>query len=197
MICILQNDSDFDKEISPVEKALDNTGYEYSTWKTFLDGFPKDELSCDGLVITGGFSMSDYFKGRALSSGGTFVSRFGGPILGICLGMQILARISGESLVISRELGVSQIRLDASHELFLGIESEVTTYQRHNYGLPYVPYGYRQIAWGNETFIQGIASTDGLRFGIQFHPEEIELGSEEQLRRIFANYCRIVSFHKQ
>lgn len=197
MICILQNDSDFYKEISPVEKALDNTGYEYSTWRTFLDGFPEDELSCDGLIITGGFSMSNYFEGRALSSGGNFVRSFRGPILGICLGMQILARIGGESLVVSKELGVTKIRLDASHELFSGNESEVSAYQRHNYGLPYVPYGYRQIAWGDETFIQGISSTDGLRFGIQFHPEEIELGSDEQLQRIFANFCRIVSFHKR
>lgn len=118
MICILQNDSDFYKEISPVEKALDNTGYEYSTWRTFLDGFPEDELSCDGLIITGGFSMSNYFEGRALSSGGNFVRSFRGPILGICLGMQILARIGGESLVVSKELGVTKIRLDALHELF-------------------------------------------------------------------------------
>ena len=44
------------------EKALDNTGYEYSTWRTILDGFPEDELSCDGLIITGGFSMSNYLK---------------------------------------------------------------------------------------------------------------------------------------
>lgn len=192
MICILVNDIDFETAVSPVERALEMLDVKFRTWKTFLKGFPEDKFRCDGLILTGGFSMSEYFEGVAPLWGAAYVKRFPGPVLGICLGMQILARLSEESLVVSRELGVSKIRLDNSCELFSGMKCEVEAYQRHNYGLPYVPYGYDQIAWGDATFIQGIASQDGTRFGIQFHPEETALGSEEELIGIFSNFSRIV-----
>ncbi|PNE22465.1 glutamine amidotransferase [Mesotoga sp. Brook.08.YT.4.2.5.1] len=193
MICILVNDTDFGTSVSPVESALETAGVAYRTWRIFLEGFPEDGSGCDGLVLSGGFSMSEYFDGGSLSWGASFVKDFHGPVLGICLGMQILARLFQESLVASRELGVSKVRLDTSNELFMGMKSEVNAYQRHNYGLPYIPGGYYQIAWGESTFIQGIASLDGSRFGVQFHPEEIELGSEEELLRIFSNFSTIVN----
>jgi len=195
VICILVNDVDFETAVSPVESALEMVGVEFKTWKTFLKGFPEDEFRCDGLVLTGGFSMSGYFEGVVPTLGAAYVKSFPGPVLGICLGMQILARLSEESLVVSRELGVSRIRLSNSCQLFSGMKREVEAYQRHNYGLPYVPLGYEQIAWGDATFIQGIASQDGTRFGVQFHPEETALGSEEELLGIFYNFSRIVCSH--
>ncbi|MDD4479776.1 MAG: gamma-glutamyl-gamma-aminobutyrate hydrolase family protein, partial [Mesotoga sp.] len=67
--------------------------------------------------------------------------------------------------------------------------------QRHNYALPYVPRGYSVIARNDSTFIQAIASKDNLKYGVQFHPEEIDLGSEIESLKIFSNFASIVERH--
>ncbi|KUK90719.1 MAG: GMP synthase family protein [Mesotoga infera] len=96
MICILVNDIDFETAVSPVERALEMLDVKFRTWKTFLKGFPEDKFCCDGLILTGGFSMSEYFEGVAPLWGAAYVKRFPGPVLGIC-------RLRGETQLLSRE----------------------------------------------------------------------------------------------
>ena len=195
MICVLLNDSDFDRTLSPIEFALEKLGVFYRTWRTFREGFPQYASDCDGLIISGGFTMKGYFEEKGDLYGASFLKNFGKPILGICLGMQILARLAGVSLVVSRELGISRVWLYEGNDLFKGMKSPLEVCQRHNYALPYVPRGYSVIARNDSTFIQAIASKDNLKYGIQFHPEEIDLGSEIESLKIFSNFASIVERH--
>ena len=195
MICVLLNDSDFDRTLSPLEFALEKMGVLYRTWRTFREGFPQDASYCDGLIISGGFTMKNYFEEKSDLYGASYLRNFNKPILGICLGMQILARLAGVSLVVSKELGLSRVWLDGGNDLFKGMKSPLEVCQRHNYALPYVPHGYSIIARNDSTFIQGIASKDNLKYGIQFHPEEIDLGSELESLKIFSNFFCIVERH--
>jgi GMP synthase (glutamine-hydrolysing) len=192
MIYILMNDTDFADELSPLEVALDKLGIRYRAYRTFREGFPCDLSDCTGIIVSGGLSMSGYFDGLARLEGARLLMRFDRPILGICLGMQILARLEGVSLVTSRELGVSRVYLDSGCVLFKGMPTEIDVYQRHNYGLPYVPSGYSLIAGGDSTFVQGISRLDRSIFGIQFHPEELESGSSVENIEILRNFSRIL-----
>jgi GMP synthase (glutamine-hydrolysing) len=139
--------------------------------------------------------MKNYFEEKSDLYGASYLRNFNKPILGICLGMQILARLAGVSLVVSKELGLSRVWLDGGNDLFKGMKSPLEVCQRHNYALPYVPHGYSIIARNDSTFIQAIASKDNLKYGIQFHPEEIDLGSEMDSLKIFSNFASIVERH--
>lgn len=192
VICVLLNDIDFESEVSPLETSLEKLSIRYDCWRTFTDGFPETLSGYDGLIVSGGFTMAGYFEKTEELIGARLVREFSNPVLGICLGMQILARLEGVSLVSSSELGVTRVSLEPKNRLFQGMGRDLECYQRHNYGLPYVPRGYSLIARGSSTFIQGIAALNTPRFAVQFHPEEIELGSAIESLKIFANFREIV-----
>ena len=193
MIYILMNDTDFAVELSPLEAALQSLEIDYRAYRTFEEGFPDDLSECTGIIVSGGLSMRGYFDGLARLEGAHLLMRFDRPILGICLGMQILARLEGVSLVLSRELGISRVYLDKSCELFEGMPSEIDVYQRHNYGLPYIPSSYSLIARADSTFIQGVAKPGRFIFGLQFHPEELGSGSSPDNVKILSNFAKICS----
>jgi len=109
------------------------------------------------------------------------------PVLGICLGMQLLASASEESggvptlgiidtPVIKMEdrglplphMGWNQVTANADSHLFRGIPEDAYFYFVHGYAMPVCADTIAQARYG-EPFTAAVAKDNF--FGVQFHPE--------------------------
>lgn len=114
------------------------------------------------------------------------------PVLGICLGMQLLAATSEESNSEKDDnvsllalidapvkkmataglplphMGWNQVKAQTEHPLFCHIEDNAHFYFVHSYALPVGEYTIAQTEYGN-SFSSAIAKDNF--FGVQFHPE--------------------------
>lgn len=109
------------------------------------------------------------------------------PVLGICLGMQLLGSGSDESggvptlNIIDQpvqrmkdhglplpHMGWNQITSQAGNHLFRGIEDDAWFYFVHGYAMPVNEYTIAQCNYG-EAFTAAVQKDNF--FGVQFHPE--------------------------
>jgi para-aminobenzoate synthetase len=125
------------------------------------------------------------------------------PILGVCLGHQMLGQMHGAKVTLApTEIHgqVWTVHLDAStSSLFDGLPSTI----------PATRYHSLQVTWDrNDASVQLVetaSSSDGVcmalqhstlpQFGVQFHPESI--GTEPHGRLVLENFCRICQNHQE
>ena len=145
---------------------------------------------CDGLVVPGVGAFAACMDGLNAVRGGTVVwdrLRKQRPVLGICVGMQILFERGLEHGVESSGLGVlagdvTRLKADvvphmgwntvdvaAGSELFKGVEEE-RFYFVHSYAARAVPDVLLTTATHGETFAAAVER--GVLSATQFHPEK-------------------------
>ena len=94
------------------------------------------------------------------------------PILGICFGHQLLAKLyQGKVNSLSKLTQGNKIVKFSKSKLFEGISSPQLYYFNHYDYISKVPYGFRVIANTSYNRIAAIQHTKYNIFGIQFHPE--------------------------
>ncbi len=159
----------------------------------FLDpGLPLDEVNsryrC--LVLSGGsFDLPRDIDrtGRAV----TYAAEFKGPVLGICLGMHILAHALGGEVGPGRpEYGPVPVYIEDHNDIFRGLPNRIVAWESHSVEVRRPPPGARVLARSDEVAVQSFKV--GNRYGVQFHPEvrHTELGLE--VLRNFARICGTV-----
>ncbi len=104
------------------------------------------------------------------------------PLLGICYGMQLIAKHRGGSLVPLEhsEFGPAQLHLDREDSpLFLGVPSESRVWMSHGDSVTAVPPGFRALAHTGRCAIAAMGDDEHRTYGVQFHPEVVhtEAGS--------------------
>jgi GMP synthase (glutamine-hydrolysing) len=129
-----------------------------------------DALDCDPMVFTSGI-----------------------PVLGICYGMQLMAKHLGGSLVplAHREFGPATLTVDAgSTPLFLGVPHESRVWMSHGDSVTAVPPGFTTIAHTDRCNVAAMGDATRRMYGVQFHPEVVhtEAGSA-----ILANFLHQVA----
>ncbi len=104
------------------------------------------------------------------------IARSGVPLLGICYGMQLLARQIGAELVkLDRaEYGPAMLHVDEreSH-LFDGIPLETRVWMSHGDSVVELPRGYRTLASTPRCAIAAMGNDKKRIYGVQFHPEVV------------------------
>ncbi len=98
----------------------------------------------------------------------------GVPVLGICYGMQLIAKMTGADVQAGRrEYGRSQISVTVPDELFAGFETgeSVTVWMSHGDHVDQPPQGYEVLATSPWLPVAAFRAVDRPVYGVQFHPE--------------------------
>ncbi len=98
------------------------------------------------------------------------------PLLGICYGMQLIAKHLGGALVPleHREFGPAQLFTDRSDApLLLGIPHESRVWMSHGDSVTAVPPGFAPLAHTARCAIAAMGDDARKMYGVQFHPEVV------------------------
>ncbi|MDR2523815.1 MAG: glutamine-hydrolyzing GMP synthase [Synergistaceae bacterium] len=128
------------------------------------------ESAPSGIIISGGpDSVND--------EGAITVEReifgLGVPVLGVCYGMQLMAKFLGGQVVSGKghEYGVTPIKREGESRLFRDVPESFEVLMSHGDRVEQVPPDFYAIAGTKHGVIAGMESRDGCFFGLQFHPE--------------------------
>jgi len=129
-----------------------------------------DRKSIKGIILSGG-PASVYQKGAPHCDPKIF--KLGIPVLGICYGMQLMAKTLGGSVerAPSREYGRATLTVTDNTTLFKGIPKQSTSWMSHGDKVRNIPRGFKRIALSRNTSIAAFADNQKRLFGVQFHPE--------------------------
>jgi GMP synthase-like glutamine amidotransferase len=129
----------------------------------------------DALVLSGSNAPWAEHDPHALRRLGRAVRTFGGPVLGICAGMQLQAMFAGGSVrsfapVARGEFRTVDVLDDA--DLLSGLPRRPSFFERHTDRVVDLPPGFRVLARSKACGIEAIADVGRRWWGTQFHPEE-------------------------
>lgn len=149
---------------------------------------------CDGIMMTGGFKINKFDR---------FISEYATdndiPLLGICLGMQIMANykkklwlVKNDSFIEHRvEIGlVHNVTLDKNSKLYSIVGKEkFMVNSRHFYHVePNEQYDI--VAVSDDNYIEAIEKKDKkFNIGVQWHPESMDDDTSELLFNKFIEAC--------
>ena len=124
------------------------------------------------LVLSGG-PASVYAEGAPQVDPGIF--ELGVPVLGICYGMQLMARDLGGRVerTNASEFGRTELAAETGSELFGGLPPEQVCWMSHRDSVTAPPLGSRVVAGSPSTPIAAFEDRERRLYGVQFHPEVV------------------------
>ncbi|MFC1477950.1 glutamine-hydrolyzing GMP synthase [Candidatus Margulisiibacteriota bacterium] len=123
-----------------------------------------------GIILSGGPS-SVYDKNAPEPAFNIF--NIGVPVLGICYGMQLMAKMCGGEVKHKKahEYGKAHLQIDDNKDLFAGIYLEMICWMSHGDSVVKLPSGFRKLAHTQNTPYASISNAAKKLYGVQFHPE--------------------------
>lgn len=123
-----------------------------------------------GIILSGG-PASVYTKGAPRVDPGIY--KLGIPVLGICYGMQLLARDLGGAVEPSseREFGPGRLSVTRKNPLFGGLPKHLDVWNSHGDKVTRLPSGFVAVGTTENSKAAAIADTRRGFYGLQFHPE--------------------------
>ena len=145
------------------------TWCEILSWRSDSNAF--EEAKPAGVILSGGPESATEEQSAVIPES---VLSLGVPILGICYGMQALARQYGGRVATSgsHEFGHAEIsRVGNSSLLPGGDASSLKVWMSHADRVEELPQGFKATASSGNAPIAAMEDTGGQFFGLQFHPE--------------------------
>ena len=184
---------------SPVKVyVVDNGGqWTHRIWRVLR------EIGCDSKIIPNTTSVSGIDADALVLSGGAprivwespklgncidYLNEFRGPMLGICLGLQLMAIHCGGKAGPSEipEYGLAKLRVIKEDDLFKGLPKEFLVWESHNDEVK-VAKDFVVLAESENCRIQAVKHVKKPYYGVQFHPEVNNTEHGEEILRNFVN----------
>lgn len=150
---------------------------------------PVVNIDADALVLSGGAPRIAW-ESPKLGLCTDYIKHFKGPILGICVGHQLMAVYyggkAGPSVI--PEYGLAKVEILEEDDLFKGIPREFLAWESHNDEVKAVK-DFTILALSENCKIQAIKHKTKPHYGIQFHPE---VNDTEHGEEIYRNFVQIV-----
>ncbi len=142
------------------------------------------EINPKGLVFSGG-PMSVYDEGAPRITGEYF--ELGIPILGICYGLQLIAKNFGGSVepADKREYGKAEIIINKQSALLKDVKQNSVVWMSHGDYITGLPAGFEVTAKTDNSPICAIENTKQHIYGVQFHPEVVHT---QEGKKIISNF---------
>jgi len=136
-----------------------------------------------GVILSGG-PCSVYDSNAPLCD--PQVLQQGIPVLGICYGMQWLARALGGKVAPAerREYGPAQLEIAQASKLFAGVPAQLKVWESHGDHVVALPEGF-QLTGRTANAIAAIENPATKMYGVEFHPEVHHTDRGTQILRNF------------
>ncbi len=137
-----------------------------------------------GIILSGGPS-SVFEQAAPLCDPGLF--NMGKPILGICYGMQLTAKMLGGTVKPgrAREFGNAVIHVRDESPLFRGLPENVSVWMSHGDHVEIIPPGFRILATTPSCPAAAMGDDSKQIYGLQFHPEVVHSPRGAEILRHF------------
>ena len=159
-------------------RALDDIGVEA---RTVENTTPPENIDADGVVLSGGPDIDDCGRcGEYLDADV--------PVLGICLGMQIIAEECGGAVGAGEYGGYADVTVDIDDEtdpLVGSLAPETRVWASHADQVTALPDGFVRTATSDVCDIEAMSDTERDLYGVQWHPE---VAHTEEGEELFANF---------
>jgi GMP synthase (glutamine-hydrolysing) len=147
------------------------------------------QLNPKGIILSGG-PNSVYDEGAPICDPAIF--NLGIPILGVCYGMQLMAKQLGG--VVERaengEYGKAALIIDDPTDLLTNVDDGTTMWMSHGDSVLRVPEGFDTLAHTANTPCAAIADPVRRIYGVQFHPEVVHsIGGIALFRNFVYHIC--------
>jgi GMP synthase (glutamine-hydrolysing) len=151
---------------------------------------PVGEIDADGLVLSGGAPRVAW-ESPKLGNCTDYFDHFEGPILGICVGMQLMALHYGGKAGPAEipEYGLAHMKIVEPDDLFKGLPKEFFVWESHNDEVKQAP-DFTVLAMSDNCKIQAIKHEKRPLYGVQFHPEVNNTQNGEQILKSFVNIAK-------
>jgi GMP synthase (glutamine-hydrolysing) len=125
-----------------------------------------------GIIISGG-PASVYEEEAPKADPELF--NCGIPILGICYGLQLMAKELGGNVRQEkrREYGKAELTIDDETNIFAGLPKHLQSWMSHGDTVMSLPSGFKRLAHTENTKFAAVGNAGKKLFGVQFHPEVV------------------------
>ncbi|WP_253737756.1 GMP synthase subunit A [Halohasta salina] len=144
-----------------------------------------DDVEADGIVLSGGPDMDRIGRSAAYLDRDV-------PVLGICLGMQLIANELGGTVGSGDYGGYADVTveiLDEDDPLIGSLAPETRVWASHADEVKTVPEGFTHTGTSDVCGVEAMSDTDRDLYGVQWHPEVIHTEEGEEVFENFVDIC--------
>jgi len=147
---------------------------------------PPEKIDADGLILGGGPSLdragrcNDYLRDLNI------------PILGICLGMQLMGTTFGGKVAPGTIGGYAEVEVEVllAIDILKGLPARFTTWASHADQVVALPSQSEVFARSNVCEIEAMRHLNRPLFGVQWHPEVVHTEHGQELLDNFIAVCK-------
>ncbi len=147
---------------------------------------PPEKIDADGLILGGGPTLdraghcADYLRDLNI------------PILGICLGMQLMATTFEGKVLPGTIGGYAEVEVEVllEDDILKGLPSRFKTWASHADQVVELPDQFEVLARSNVCEIEAMRHLNRSLFGVQWHPEVVHTEHGQELLDNFIAVCK-------